>query len=97
MAVMLVDLETVKQHLRMDSDYADDLIVRKTEQAGAILANWLKTDISIWDIDSTESVPLPLEIEAAVLLAVEALFDGSDPLSDTVRALLHRHRDPALA
>jgi hypothetical protein len=93
----LVDLETAKGHLRMDEDHADDVIYSKIAQASAIVIGYLKKDPDIWDIDSTESEPIPKVVEAAVLLIMEALFDGTEPLSQTVKDLLHRHRDPALA
>jgi hypothetical protein len=95
--MMLVDLEKAKGHLRMDDDAADDIIASKIEQASAILINYLKVDADVWDQDSTESVPVPLTVEAAVLLATEALFDGGEPLSQTVKDLVHRYRDPALS
>jgi hypothetical protein len=94
----LVDLETAKRHIRMDEDFADDVIYSKIEQASAIIVDYLKLDDpDIWDIDSTESEEIPKVVEAATLLIIEALFDGSDPLSDTVKNLVHRYRDPALA
>ena len=95
--MMLVDLETAKGHLSMDEDAADDIIVSKIEQASAILINYLKVDADLWDQDSTESDPVPLTVVAAVLLVTEALFDGHEPLSQTVKDLVHRLRDPALA
>lgn len=93
---MLVDLITAKQHLRMDGDDADEneIIARKIEQAGAVLRDYLKVDEDMWDGDSEE---VPLVVEAAVLLITEALFDGTEPLSPTVKNLVHRFRDPALA
>lgn len=93
----LVDIEKAKSHLRMDDDYADDIIMSKIEQASSIIVNYLKVDEDLWDQDSSESVALPLTVEAAVLLVVEALFDGAEPLSQTVKDLVHRYRDPALA
>lgn len=94
---MLVNLELARSHLRLDDDAADDLIVRKIEQASDVVIDYCKVDDEMWDPDSTESVALPGEVEAAVLLVLEALFDGGEPLSDAVKSLLHRHRDPALA
>lgn len=95
--MMLVDLETAKLHLRMDEDAAEEIIIKKIEQASSILIDYLKVSEDIWDIDSTESDPIPGVIEAATLLVLEALFDGGEPLSDTVKSLVHRFRDPALA
>lgn len=86
---MLVDLEMAKSHLRMDEDHADEILVAKIEQASSVILDYLKTEEA--------PSPVPKFVEAATLLAVEALFDGGDPLSDTVVRLLHRYRDPALA
>jgi hypothetical protein len=95
--MMLVDLETTKGHLRMDEDFADDVIYSKIEQASEILIDYLKVDADLWDQDSTESEEIPKVVEAATLLMVDALFHDEDPLSDKVRNLVHRLRDPALA
>lgn len=86
---MLVDLETAKRHLRMDQGYADEVIVSKIEDATSIVLDYLKI--------SDEPDPVPNFVRAATLLAVEALFDGGDPLSDPVLRMLHRYRDPAIA
>lgn len=94
---MLIDLETAKSHLRIDGDDSDDNLYRKMRQASAIVLDYLKVSEDEWDIYDTEADPLPDEIEAATLLVIESLFDGTEPLSDTVKSLLHRHRDPALA
>ena len=95
---MLVDLDKAKGHLNMDHDAADEVIYSKIEQASDIIVNYLKLeDPDLWDPDNTEGETLPPTVEAAVLLVVQALFDGGDPLSQTVRDLVHRYRDPALA
>ena len=95
---MLTDLETVKGHLRLDDDASDEILFRKMQQASAIVVDYLKIEDDVYDIDDTSALPIPPEVEAAVLLVVEALYDGAtDPLSETIKSLLHRHRDPALA
>ena len=94
---MLVDIETAKRHLRIDTDDSDENLARKIEQASAIVRDYLKVDDDEWDIDDTSASVLPYEVEAAVLLVMEALYDGTEPLSQAVKDLLHRHRDPALA
>ena len=89
--IQLVDIDMVKQHLRYEPGFtaADETIAFKIDQASAIILDYLK-------IDETPD-PVKGNIEAATLLCVEALFDGGDPLSDTIKALLHRSRDPELA
>lgn len=86
----LVDIDVVKKHLRYDTDFtdADEAISIKIDQASSIILDYLKVD---------ELDPVPEFVQAAACLSVEALFDGGDPLGDTVKALLHRSRDPELA
>lgn len=86
---MLVDLEKAKRHLSMDDDDADETIVEKIEEASSIVLDYLKLDEA--------PNPVPGFVQSATLLAVQALFDGGDPLNDTVVRLLHRYRDPAFA
>lgn len=93
---MLVDLELAKRHLRIDTDHSDEIVARRIDQASAIVRDYLKVDADEWDIDDTSAATLPFDVEAAVLLVIEALMDGHEPLSQTVKDLLHRHRDPAL-
>ena len=95
---MLIDLDSAKRHLRITNDAQDERVHSKVVQASAIVRDYLKVDADEWDIDDTSAAVLPYEIEAAALLVLEALHDGStEPLSDAVKSLLHRHRDPALA
>jgi hypothetical protein len=86
---MLVDLDRTKRHLSMDDDYADETIVEKIEEASSVILNYLKLEEA--------PDPVPMFVQSATLLAVQALFDGGDPLSDVVVRLLHRYRDPAIA
>lgn len=86
---MLVDLDEAKGHLRMDDDATDEEIERTITRASAIVLNYCKL--------TAAPDPVPEFVKAATLFAVEALFDGGDPLSDVVVRLLHRYRDPALA
>lgn len=87
----LVDLDTVKKHLRYGEDETDpdEIINIKIDQASSVILDYLKLD------DAPN--PVPGFMEAAACLAVEALYDGGDPLNETVKALLHRSRDPELA
>lgn len=85
----LVDVDTVKKHLRIEIDDDDERLQIMIDQASSILLDYLKLD--------EPPDPLPFLIESAACLSVEALFDGGDPLNDTIKALLHRKRDPELA
>jgi hypothetical protein len=95
--VILVDLETVKRDLRVTDDLSDEDIVTKIELASGLIADYLKSDLSEYQPDASDQAPVPGQLKAAVLLAIRALYDGKEPLSETVKSLLHRMRDPAMA
>lgn len=95
---LLVDIETVKRDLRITSDSGDDDVAAKIVLAQGIIADYVKRDLAVeFDPDASGQPQLPESIKGAILLAVRALYDGGDPLNDTVLALLHRQRDPAMA
>ena len=96
---MIVDLETAKQHLKVVDDADDDNIFRKLAEAEAIVLDYLKIPASSYDIDASPYVEPPKMVRAAILLVLENLYDRpeQDPLSNAVRSILHRSRDPALA
>lgn len=99
----LISLEEAKHHLHLTGERYDVDIQNKIWQASAILFNYLKIDPD----ESPLSVPwagddIPWDIKASCALIVGELHmnrEGStaNVLSDTVRALLHRWRDPAIA
>lgn len=96
----LVDLETAKAHLRMDSDAEDADIQFKLEQASAIVVDYLKLPEGKWQVGESSASVAPWPVQAAVMLVLGALFkdrEGGDPLSQAVKDLIHRYRDPALA
>jgi hypothetical protein len=102
----LVTLTQAKAHLRVDHDLDDADIASKIEQASAIVLDYLKlqSEPSEWTNASEGSPPgtgVPALIQAATLLIVGELYAkreaSADALSDGVRALLHRYRDPAFA
>jgi hypothetical protein len=96
---MLVDLEATKRHLRRDDDHDDDRIVSTIRQASAIVLDYLKVAPEYYSGTDGNLEDVPLMVEAATLLVIESLYDhpDQDPLSDAVRSILHRLRDPALA
>ena len=96
---MIVDLETAKRHLRRTDDDDDENIVSKLEQASAIVVDYLKLDAGTYDVGASPYVEPPQMVQAAVLLTLENLYVNpeEDPLSNAVRSILHRSRDPALA
>lgn len=96
----LVTEDEARRHLRLtesnmdDADMAAD-VVMKTEAATEIVIDYIKRPDHEWtDADA------PFLIKAAIMLVLGALFDnreGGDPISEAVKSLLHRYRDPALA
>ena len=92
----LVTLAEVKADLNILNADRDTELTLKAELATDIVMGYIKKDAAeeYWD-DET----VPYRIKAAVLLVVRSLFndDNADPLSESVKAILHRDRDPALA
>lgn len=105
----LVDLQTAKEHLRVDHAADDVDILLKLEMASSIVVNYLKLPVGTWELDPESSSgagdsnvdDAPWPVQAAVLLVLGSLYkdrEGQvDPLSEAAKSLLHRYRDPALA
>ena len=100
----LVTLEEAKAHLRETGSNADFDIEQKIFTASHILFDYLKIDPD----ESPLSVPwgigedTPGVIKAAVLLMVGELrrnpeAGAANVLSQSVKDLVHRYRDPAMA
>lgn len=88
----LVNIDAAKRHLRIDSAFTadDERVSEKLEQASGIVLDYCKV--------TSMSSPPPQHVQAATLLVLEALFDGTaEPLSQAVKDLLHREWDPAFA
>jgi len=89
----LVTIEAAKNALRVSGSDLDDDLQLRLDQATAIVIDYIKKPDHDW---TPETVPGP--ISAAILLVTRNLFDEVDePLSEPVKALVHRFRDPALA
>lgn len=105
--IALVSLDQAKDHLRVTHDNDDEDIFSKVEQASAIVLDYLKLSVTPTDWgnlsgDSPPGTGVPHLIQAATLLILGELFKGResstvDVLSNAVKSLLHRYRDPALA
>lgn len=95
---MLVDLETAKRHLRRDDDEDDTRIVDTIRQASAIVLDYLKISPESYSGTDGNLSDVPVMVEAATLLVIDVLYDRpeEDPLTDAVRSILHRMRDPAM-
>jgi hypothetical protein len=103
----LVSLTKAKTHLRVSGSAQDADIQDKIYQASSIILDYLKLDeppIAWYDHTTTGLEPpdeMPRLVEAATLLVLSELHSkretASDPLSKSVKDLLRRLRDPALA
>lgn len=96
--VALVTIQDVRERLRIDAPDDDFDVQAMTEQATDIVIDYLKKPDHTWTLETA-----PARIKAAILLVVGRLYldregqlDGGI-LSETVKALVHRDRDPAIA
>lgn len=92
----LVTLDEVKNRLRIDFNDDDVDVLAMAEEATDIVIGYIKKPDHEW----TENA-VPFRIKAAILLVVSRLYESRDGegeiLTDAVKSLLHRDRDPALA
>lgn len=95
---MLVDLSTAKQWLRIDHDDEDWLVHILTDQASAMIVDYIKRPEHGWTVET-----VPAHVQAAIFHVLKRLYDDRDseleggPMPDHVKAILWRERDPALA
>lgn len=103
----LVTLAQAKTHLRITGTDSDDDISTKSDQATAIVLDYIKRDDDHgWEPGSPGSPGggSPLDdreltiVQAAILNVLERLWNREqDVLTEGVMRMLHRLRDPALA
>ena len=95
---MILDLESIKQELKVDIDDDDERIHSTMTQAALIVLDFLKVASDEYEDEDGVS-DYPDIVYAAIVRVTMALYDSpeKDPLTDAVRSLLHRSRDPALA
>lgn len=101
---MLITLDQLKTHLRIEHDDHDERLQEVIFAASAIVLDYLKMPEGTWETTSGDPSEVPYVVVAATKLVAGALFEnvegndeGPQPLSQTVKDLLHRLRDPALA
>ena len=96
---MLVDIDTAKRHLRRDDNYDDERIALLIDQASEIMIDYLKLPEGTYQATDGSPDDVPRMVEAATLLVIESMYDRPevDPLTEAVRSILHRSRDPAIA
>lgn len=92
----LVTLADVKNRLRIDFDDDDVDAAAMAEEAADIVIGYIKKPDHDWTVDT-----VPFRIKAAILLVVGRLYEDRDGkeevLTEAVKNLLARDRDPALA
>jgi hypothetical protein len=101
---MLITVEQLKTHLGIQNDDHDERLNEIVLEASAIVLDYLKRPETDWQTTSGEPDGVPYVVVSATKLVAGALSEnreGNDsdpsPLSQTVKDLLHRYRDPALA
>lgn len=95
---MILDIEAVKQELKIDIDDDDERVVRTMDQAVSIVLDFLKVDSDAYENDDGDN-DFPDIVYAAIVRVILSMYDEpeKDPLTPAVRSMLHRLRDPALA
>ena len=91
----LVTLTQVKRDLKITHDLDDDNLSLKIDHASAFVMDYMKVPDDTYD----EPAAIPLIVQAAAMEVVRNLYEqtGEDPVTPTVKSLLMRMRDPALA
>lgn len=99
---MIVTLEEVKAHLRIQHDEEDDLIERLIQQAQAAAEDFCR--VSFEEADAQGNFPeVPEPVRLAVLLMVSYYYENRDVPDMTdykvmrmaFENLLYPHRDPS--
>lgn len=100
----LITVDAAKLHLRLDNDDHDELLEELISDVSGIILDYLKMESTTYQTTSGEPDDVPAPVKAAVKLGVSAMFENPEQdekgplvLSETVKNLLHRFRDPALA
>lgn len=97
----LVTLEDINFRLRLDLQHDGEAFTdprvsdfeKLMADATAIVLDYCKKDDDEWDLET-----VPGTVSSAITLVVRNLYDEEEePISEAVKALLHRHRDPSLA
>lgn len=104
---MIVSLEEVKQHLRIDYDEEDADLTLKIKAASQMILEYVKRSESDYEEDSDGILEVPYAMKMACLIMVGILYrdrDGTESdkwqqgfLPFSVTALIYNLRDPSLA
>ncbi len=98
----IVTFEQVKAHLNMDHDADDVKIAEIAVEASETMLDYLKKPLDHWQDTNGDPVGVPGAVKAATLKIAAALYENRDgsgtaALSQDVKDMVHRHRDPAFA
>ena len=74
---MIVTLEEMKQHLRIETDDEDDLLEKLILQAQAVAEDFCRTTFGDTDEDGNE-IAVPEPVRLAVLLFVSHYYENRD-------------------
>ena len=80
---MIVSLDEVKEHLRVETDDEDDLLESLIAQAQAVAEDYCRTSFSDVDEDGND-ITLPEPVRLAVLLFVSHYYENRDVPDRTV-------------
>lgn len=93
-----ISLSVVKSQLRVEHGDDDERIEWCIDKGVAIVLDYLKVSEDSFLVGSPPALDVPFHIEAAIMLTIEAIYDkAGDPITDAVKSLLARSRDPAVA
>lgn len=101
----LVTLDEAKLRIRELTDELDDLVESELiPDVSEIILDYLKLPSTSWQTTTGEPEDVPGPVRSAVMVGISAMLenpeqspDGPQVLSQAVKDLLHRYRDPALA
>lgn len=98
----IVTTEQVKAQLQMDHDLDDAKIAEIAQEASDTMLDYLKKPLDYWQDTGGEPSGVPGVVKAATLKIAASLYEnrdgsGTPALSQDVKDMVHRHRDPAFA
>jgi hypothetical protein len=89
--MVLITATEAKTYLRIVGADFDGELALKVPQASAIVLDWIT-------VDEEDLVDEDLDVaKAAAFEVTRRLVEGTDPLSNDVKNVLRRFRDPSLA
>lgn len=104
---MIVSLEQVKDHLRIDHDAEDADLTLKIQAASLMILEYVRRSESDYEQDSDDVLDVPYSMKMACLIMVGILYrdrDGTESdkwqqgyLPFSVTALIYNLRDPAVS